>query len=107
MWEAAKKQYENRTSKIEDEMTRRLKQKLEQAGDNANEMFAVFTVYNKLLGRPKIRAAITQYQSKLTSNVQSDIELLKQKVLNESKLDTTINSMRELPDVSNKIIYYV
>lgn len=107
MWEAAKKHYENQTSKIEDEMTRRLKQKLEAVGDNGNEMFSVFTAYNKLLGRPKIRAAITQYQSKLLGNVQADIELLKIKALNESKLDTSINSLREHPDVSNKLIYYV
>jgi len=88
-------------------MTRRLKQKLEAVGDNGNEMFSVFTAYNKLLGRPKIRAAITQYQSKLLGNVQADIELIKIKALNESKLDTSINNLREHPDVSNKLIYYV
>jgi hypothetical protein len=38
--------------------------------------------------------------------VSRDIEDLKAKVLNESSLDITINEMRELPDVSNKIIYF-
>lgn len=69
-------------------------------------MFGIFTVYHKLLDRPKIRAAITQYQSKLLGSVQNDIEKLKMRVLNEYKLDTMVNQMRELPDVSNRIVYF-
>ncbi len=62
VWENAKKVYETSTSKIESQLTHILKQKLEKAG-TANEMFQVFAVYNKLFMRPKIRGAITQYQS--------------------------------------------
>lgn len=54
-------------------------------------MFQVFAVYNKLFMRPKIRGAITQYQSQLLSEVHRDIERLKTKVLNESKIDNTLN----------------
>jgi dynein heavy chain 1 len=61
-WDAAKKVYDSYTAKIENQLTLLLKQKLERAG-NANEMFQVFAVYNKLFMRPKIRSAITQYQS--------------------------------------------
>ena len=60
IWTNAKKQYDFQTAKIETELTKLLKLKLERAA-NANEMFGVFTVYNKLFARPKIRGAITQY----------------------------------------------
>jgi dynein heavy chain 1 len=104
-WEEAKKSYDGSTKKIEDELTKLLKQKLEQA-TNANEMFQVFTVYNKLFMRPKIRGAITQYQSTLLSSVDQDIQQLRNAVLKDSSLDITLNKLRDMPDVSNKIIYF-
>ena len=49
-WEAAKRQYETSTSKVESQLTTLLKQKLERAA-SANEMFQVFADYNRLLMR--------------------------------------------------------
>jgi dynein heavy chain 1 len=81
-----------------------LKQKLEKAG-TANEMFQVFAVYNQLFMRPKIRGAITQYQSQLITQVSKDIEKLKTKLLNEEKMDLTLSNLRDFPEVVTKMVW--
>jgi hypothetical protein len=59
-WENAKKQYDLATSKIEQQLTTLLKNKLAKAA-SASDMLQVFSDFNKLLMRPKIRSTITQY----------------------------------------------
>lgn len=68
-------------------------------------MFQVFSVYNKLFMRPKIRGAITQYQSQLLTQVREDVDRLKVKLLDENKVDETLNAVRDFPEVVNKIIW--
>jgi dynein heavy chain 1 len=63
-WENAKKQYDLATSKIEQQLTLLLKNKLAKAV-TASDMLQVFSDFSKLLMRPKIRSTITQYQSQL------------------------------------------
>ena len=55
--------------------------------------------------RPKIRGAITQYQSQLLTQVREDVDKLKVKLLDESKNDETLNHVRDFPMVVNKIIW--
>lgn len=78
-WENAKKQYDIATSKIEQQLTTLLKNKLAKAV-SASDMLQVFSDFNKLLMRPKIRSTITQYQSQLLMQVHKDIEKLKTKL---------------------------
>ena len=59
-WENAKKHYDLATSKIEQQLTTLLKNKLAKAA-SASDMLQVFSDFNKLLMRPKIRSTITQY----------------------------------------------
>ena len=81
-----------------------LKQKLAKA-ITANEMFQVFNDYNKLLMRPKIKGTVAQYQSQLLNQVHKDIEILKKKLLNQEKMDKTLNVTRDIPEISEKIVW--
>jgi dynein heavy chain 1, cytosolic len=49
---------------------------------NANEMFRVFQIFNALFARPRIRGAIQEYQIQLLIKVEKDIEVLRDKLLN-------------------------
>ena len=55
--------------------------------------------------RPKIRGAITQYQSQLITQVSKDIEKLKTKLLNEEKMDLTLSNLRDFPEVVTKMVW--
>lgn len=85
-------------------MTGLLKQKLAKAV-TANEMFQVFNDYNKLLMRPKIKGTVAQYQSQLLNQVHKDIEVLKKKLLNQEKMDKTLIMTRDIPEISEKIVW--
>lgn len=63
-WDNAKKAYDLAISKIEAQLTQLLKNKLGKAV-TASDMLQVFSDFNKLLLRPKIRATVQQYQSQL------------------------------------------
>lgn len=103
-WDASKKAYELSTAKIESQLTGLLKQKLAKAV-TANEMFQVFNDYNKLLMRPKIKGTVAQYQSQLLNQVHKDIEVLKKKLLNQEKMDKTLIMTRDIPEISEKIVW--
>ena len=55
--------------------------------------------------RPKIRGTITQYQSELLRQVHKDIDLLKTKLLNQDRMDKTLNETRDIPEIVNKIVW--
>ena len=46
------------------------------AAKDAKAMFGIFSTFNPLLVRPKIRAAIQEYQSKLLVQVKDDVRAL-------------------------------
>ena len=104
VWDTAKKAYELSTSKIESQLTALLKQKLEKT-TTANEMFQVFNDYNQLLMRPKIKGTVAQYQSQLLIQVERDIDVLKKKLLNQERMDKTLNVTRDIPEISEKIVW--
>jgi dynein heavy chain 1 len=93
---------------VESQITSILKAKLSQA-QNANEMFRVFQIFNALFTRPRIRGAIQEYQIQLLIKVEKDIEILRDKLLNnqnqEQHQSTMLNRIRGFPDISNKIIW--
>eukprot|EP00830_Metopus_es_P014592 TRINITY_DN3930_c0_g2_i1.p1 TRINITY_DN3930_c0_g2~~TRINITY_DN3930_c0_g2_i1.p1 ORF type:complete len:1285 (-),score=333.29 TRINITY_DN3930_c0_g2_i1:418-4179(-) len=104
MYESAKASYDNKIDKIENEITKELKDKL-AAANNANEMFRVFTKFNALFVRPKIRAAIQEYQARLLDTVRKDIESLKEKFLSDKSASIAISKLRDIPAISGKIIW--
>ena len=68
-------------------------------------MFQVFNDYNQLLMRPKIKGTVAQYQSQLLNQVEKDIEVLKKKLLNQEKMDKTLNTTRDIPEISENIVW--
>jgi len=103
-WETSKKNYDDKIEKIENEITKQLKDKLASC-NNANEMFKVFNQFNALFIRPKIRAAIQEYQTRLLETVRKDIESLKTKFLSDKQTSITMSRLRDIPPVSGKIIW--
>ena len=106
IWAQAEITYNERTSRVENSIIARLRDRLAIA-KNANEMFRVFSKFNALFIRPKIRGAIGEYQSQLIGNVKHDIlalhERFKQQYGNsEAHL---MAQLRDLPSVSGAIIW--
>ncbi|KAK9451852.1 dynein heavy chain, N-terminal region 1-domain-containing protein [Limtongia smithiae] len=105
-WIAAEAAYNNRTSRIEDSIILKLRAKLATA-TSANEMFRVFSRFNALFIRPKIRSAIQEYQTQLIENVKTDIEALHARfVAQYSTSDSSsMAEVRDIPTVSGAIIW--
>jgi len=80
-WERTERTYNLKIDKVESQITSILKAKLSKA-QNANEMFRVFQIFNALFTRPRIRGAIQEYQIQLLIKVEKDIEILREKLLN-------------------------
>lgn len=55
-----KKAYDNKIDKVESQITAALRDKLASAA-NASEMFKVFSGFNALFSRPRIKGAIQEY----------------------------------------------
>lgn len=61
-------------------ITKKLREKL-GGSSNANEMFRIFSKFNGLFFRPRIKSAIEEYQSQLLKTVKESINLLDKKFL--------------------------
>ena len=70
--------YEERIDRVETRITARLRDQLGTA-KNANEMFRIFSRFNALFVRQRIRGAIREYQKLLIGLVKDDIEKLHDK----------------------------
>lgn len=106
IWAQAEATYNDRTSRVENSIIARLRDRLATA-KNANEMFRVFSKFNPLLVRPKIRSAITKYQSDLLERVKKDIDALKErfKVQYAHSEAHGMAQLRDLPSVAGAIIW--
>ena len=105
-WEHAVKEYENRIDRVESQITAKLRDKL-GAAKNANEMFRVFSKFNALFFRPRIRGAIQEYQNQLIQRVKEDISKLheKFKVKYARSQACRLSRLRDIPPVSGTIIW--
>lgn len=105
-WEAAIKRYDERIDRVETQITSRLRDKLATA-KNASEMFRVFSKFNALFFRPRIRGAIHEYQTQLLQRVKEDIRVLHEKFIQSYTRSEAsfMNSLRDMPPVSGAIIW--
>ncbi|KAJ5340789.1 hypothetical protein N7541_009913 [Penicillium brevicompactum] len=105
-WEQAEIAYSERTSRVENSIIARLRDRLATA-KNANEMFRVFSKFNALLVRPKIRGAIGEYQTQLIDNVKRDISALHERFKQQygNSEAHAMAQLRDLPPVSGAIIW--
>lgn len=105
-WYRAETSYNERTARVENSIIARLKDRLATA-KNATEMFRVFSKFNALLVRPKIRSAIGKYQAELIDRVKDDIaslhERFKQQYGNSEA--HAMAQLRDLPPISGAIIW--
>ncbi len=60
-------------------MERTIRDLLQAASHDANEMFRVCARFNALFVRPRIKAAIREYQQQLIDTVKKDLDGLEEK----------------------------
>ncbi|KAL0950546.1 hypothetical protein HGRIS_007353 [Hohenbuehelia grisea] len=106
IWVAAENAYNERVSRVENQIIARLRDRLGTAR-NANEMFRVFSKFNALFVRPKIRGAIQEYQTQLIDSVKEDIKHLHDKFKTQYRFSEAyhMSTMRDLPPIAGAIIW--
>ena len=106
IWVQAEMNYNDRTSRVENSIIARLRDRLATA-ETANEMFRVFSKFNALFVRPKIRGAITEYQTQLINNVKHDIAALHERFKQQygNSEAHAMAQLRDLPPVSGAITW--
>lgn len=105
-WARAENIYNERTSRVENSIIARLRDRLATA-KNANEMFRVFSKFNALFVRPKIRGAIAEYQTQLIDNVKQAIAGLHERFKQQYGHSEAhaMAQLHDLPPVSGAIIW--
>ena len=106
IWVQAEMTYNERTARVENSIIARLRDRLATA-KTANEMFRVFSKFNSLFVRPKIRGAISEYQTQLIESVKRDITSLHErfKLQYGHSEAHAMAQLRDLPAVSGAIIW--
>ena len=106
IWAQAETVYNERTSRVENSIIARLRDRLATA-KTANEMFRVFSRFNALFVRPKIRGAISEYQTQLIDNVKRDISSLHDRFKQHYAHSEAhaMAQLRDLPPVAGTIIW--
>ncbi|EIW86124.1 cytoplasmic dynein heavy chain 1 [Coniophora puteana RWD-64-598 SS2] len=106
IWVTAENAYNERVARVENQIIARLRDRLGTAR-NANEMFRVFSKFNALFVRPKIRGAIQEYQTQLIDSVKEDIKRLHDKFKTQYRYSEAyhMSQMRDLPPIAGAIIW--
>ncbi|KAF8610057.1 hypothetical protein BDV93DRAFT_517252 [Ceratobasidium sp. AG-I] len=106
IWVTAENAYNERVARVENQIISRLRDRLATAR-NANEMFRVFSKFNALFVRPKIRGAIQEYQTQLIESVKEDIKRLHDKFKTQYRYSEAyhMSQMRDLPPIAGAIIW--
>ncbi|EWC45394.1 cytoplasmic dynein heavy chain [Drechslerella stenobrocha 248] len=106
IWITAENAYNERTSRVENSIIARLRDRLATA-KNATEMFRVFSKFNALFVRPKIRGAIQEYQTQLIDNVKADIAALHERFKQQYGHSEAhaMAQMHDLPPIAGAIIW--
>ncbi len=106
MWTAAESSYTEKTSRVENSIITSLRERL-STSRNANDMFRVFSQYNSLFIRPKIRGAIREYQSLLMQNLKSEISTLQGRFKFQygNSRSYAMSQLHDIPPISGTIIW--
>lgn len=102
----AEKLFNTQIDVAESYITKKLREKL-GGSSNANEMFRIFSKFNGLFFRPRIKSAIEEYQSQLLKTVKESINLLDKKFL-QSYYETEnikLCKVRDLPNKAGSIVW--
>ncbi len=106
IWVQAEMEYTERTSRVEDSIITRLRDRLGKA-KTANEMFRVFEKFNALLVRTKVRGAIGAYQAQLLENVKNAITALHERFKQQygGSEAQMMAQLRDIPPVAGAILW--
>ena len=105
-WAEAETIYNEKTARVENSIIARLRDRLATA-KSSNEMFRVFSKFNALFVRPKVRGAISEYQSQLIESVKNDISKLHTRFKQQYGHSEAhaMAQLRDLPPVSGAIVW--
>ena len=105
-WDSALKVYEERVGKVETQIGMQLQQRLSGAS-SSTEMFRVFSEFNAIFFRKKIRAAIQHYQAQLLQQVKEDLRLLQVKCdsVYEVSDGGRISQLKSVPTPASELIW--
>ena len=102
----ALEEYDLQMDALEERLARLLRDKL-QACHDAEDMFRVFARFHLLLERPRVRAAVKEFQMQLIQTVAVAVEKLQSKftLKYESSAAARISRLRGIPPVAGKILW--
>ncbi|TPX36351.1 hypothetical protein SmJEL517_g01576 [Synchytrium microbalum] len=106
LWVVAENSYNERVARVENHIIAKLRDRLATA-KTAQEMFRVFSKFNALFVRPKIRGAIQEYQNQLIESVKEDLKALqdKFKLSYRNSEAAHVSGIRDLPPVGGAIAW--
>mmetsp|Transcript_1490 Transcript_1490/g.2131 ORF Transcript_1490/g.2131 Transcript_1490/m.2131 type:complete len:4632 (-) Transcript_1490:106-14001(-) len=107
LWRQAMRKYESKIEFVESELEKRIRELLDKAKGDANEMFRVCEKFNSLFVRPRIQSAIREYQQPLMNTVKKGISTLHEKYKQRYKRSEAnqMSTLKDLPPVSGEIIW--
>lgn len=105
-WQDVETQYNERIARVENAIIAVLRDRLDLAR-SADEMFQVCSRFNALFIRPKIRGAVTEYQTRLLDRVKQDISVLEERYKQRyaQSQSSVMAQLHDLPPVSGAIIW--
>eukprot|EP01038_Epipyxis_sp_PR26KG_P004455 gene4455-6300_t len=105
-WSNAQVLYEKRLEKVEEHVTRILKERLGSA-KSADEMFRIFSTFNPLFFRASIKDAVQSFRSLLVKNVNDDVQRLQEKFRRryDESLERVTADLRDIPPLSGRIMW--
>jgi dynein heavy chain 1, cytosolic len=98
--------YSYQMETLEERLAKLLRDKLAACAD-AEDMFAVFARFHLLLTRPRVRAAVKEFQVQLITTVASAIHKLQSKFVckYEETAAARLSRLRGIPPVAGKILW--
>lgn len=105
-WKNLRKTYDLCIDRVEGRIINSLTSRL-SATSNADEMFRVFSKYNALFFRPRIRSAVQQFQMQLIENVKEDVSNLQAKFRAHyaySEASCT-SKLRDIPPIAGAVLW--
>lgn len=105
-WKNMRKSYELCIDRIEGRIINSLTSRL-SATSNADEMFRVFSKYNALFFRSRIRSAVQQFQMQLIENVKEDVSSLQAKFRAHYAFSeaSRTSKLRDIPPIAGAVMW--
>ncbi|KAF1777758.1 P-loop containing nucleoside triphosphate hydrolase [Phytophthora cactorum] len=105
-WKNLRKAYDLCIDRVEGRIINSLTSRL-SATSNADEMFRVFSKYNALFFRPRIRSAVQQFQMQLIENVKEDVSNLQAKFRAHYAFSeaSRTSKLRDIPPIAGAVMW--